>query len=315
MSVSGTTHSFFMDDHWSANIAAAHPARDGATGKELGAFAEDEPSFWDFLDVINPLQHIPIVNTLYREISGDQIGVAARLAGGTLLGGPIGLAAAAVNTMIEHETGMDAGGHLLAMFRGGDEAPDEPTMLAEGPQPEAQPQTQAQVQTQAQAGDVPSGVLAAPEPGRVRSANAVMFNADGPVVAAASPAPVPSPAPAPRPLPLAEAQPARFMPMPPRPSEANMRPLPQRITVPVSNNGARSSVPPTGRDPVSAMPNSAAVQRMLEAQGLTESQHPLLPGQGGDQAWFAASMNTGLNKYEQASRLTDATSPANVLIQ
>lgn len=312
MSVSGTTHSFIQNDHWSADIASAHPAKDGgAKGKEMTAFAEDEPSFWDFLDVINPLQHIPIINTLYREISGDQIGVAARLAGGTLFGGPIGLAAASANLMLEHQTGEDAGGHLLAMFRGGDDvSEDGPTMLAQAPVPQPQPQPQFQ----AEADDVPADMLAAPEPGSVRPANAVMFNVDGPISGPAPASPVAAAAPA-RPLPLAEVQPARFMPMPARPSEANMKPPPPRITVPVSNNGSRSSVPLTGRDPVSATPNSAVVQRMLEAQGMADAQHPMLPGQGGDQAWFAASMTNGLDKYEQASRLTGTPSPANILVQ
>ena len=30
-------------------------------------------SFWDFLDIINPLQHIPIVSNIYRSLTGDEI--------------------------------------------------------------------------------------------------------------------------------------------------------------------------------------------------------------------------------------------------
>ena len=43
-----------------------------------------------FIDIINPLQHIPIVGNIYRNITGDQISPGARIAGSTLYGGPIG---------------------------------------------------------------------------------------------------------------------------------------------------------------------------------------------------------------------------------
>ena len=55
--------------------------------KTPGSFWEgnDAPSFQDLLDTINPLQQIPIISTLYREISGDTLSTGARMAGGTLL--------------------------------------------------------------------------------------------------------------------------------------------------------------------------------------------------------------------------------------
>ena len=54
---------------------------------------EESFGFFDFLDIINPLQHIPIVGTIYRHITGDEIGVVAQVAGGALFGGAIGAAA------------------------------------------------------------------------------------------------------------------------------------------------------------------------------------------------------------------------------
>lgn len=54
-------------------------------------------SFGDFIDVINPLQHIPGVAELYRSVTNDQISDEARKTGNALygfaLGGPIGLGA------------------------------------------------------------------------------------------------------------------------------------------------------------------------------------------------------------------------------
>lgn len=79
-------------------------------------------SFDDLLDLINPFQQIPIVSTLYRAATGDAISAGARILGGTLLGGPIGFAVAAVNAIVEGETGKDVGANLLALFEGSADA-------------------------------------------------------------------------------------------------------------------------------------------------------------------------------------------------
>ena len=71
-------------------------------------------SFADLLDVINPLQHIPGISTLYRQLSGDEISSGARVAGGALFGGPIGLVASLANLIFEQETGSDMAQHMLA---------------------------------------------------------------------------------------------------------------------------------------------------------------------------------------------------------
>ena len=44
----------------------------------------------DFIDIINPLQHIPIVGTLYRNITHDEIKAPSRILGGGLFGGIVG---------------------------------------------------------------------------------------------------------------------------------------------------------------------------------------------------------------------------------
>ncbi|SCA56374.1 conserved hypothetical protein [Candidatus Terasakiella magnetica] len=107
--------------------------------KEFSFFGDDGFSFLDFVDVINPLQHIPVVSTAYRSLTGDEIDPGARLAGGTLFGGPIGLAASAFNVLLDHNTGMDAGEHVVAWFDG-DEAPTKnPTMMAQNGQPAPNP--------------------------------------------------------------------------------------------------------------------------------------------------------------------------------
>ena len=52
------------------------------TAREKGRTHLDDPpqdfTFDDFLDIINPLQHLPIVSMIYRAITGDNIGLAGR---------------------------------------------------------------------------------------------------------------------------------------------------------------------------------------------------------------------------------------------
>jgi len=102
------------------------------TRQTMFADSNDEPSFWDLLDVINPLQHIPIVSDIYRELTGDKIGAGARVAGGALFGGLIGLGAAVVNLIVEEKTGNDIGGNVMALFSD-PAAEGAQTRLAEAP--------------------------------------------------------------------------------------------------------------------------------------------------------------------------------------
>ena len=89
------------------------PARPGPAAAEPSAGdASDRFGFWDFVDIVNPLQHIPVVNALYRAVTGDTIKPAARIIGGTVFGGPLGLAVAAADAVIEQSTGRTVGGHV-----------------------------------------------------------------------------------------------------------------------------------------------------------------------------------------------------------
>jgi len=101
-------------------IAGPRPAAPPAPAEkaQTGTRAWDEPefSFADVIDIINPLQHIPVLNRVYRAISGDTIGTAAKIAGGTLFGGPVGLVAALVDNAIEDSTGKDIAGQMLAFL-------------------------------------------------------------------------------------------------------------------------------------------------------------------------------------------------------
>lgn len=78
---------------------------------------EESFGFLDLLDVINPLQHLPVIGTIYRAVTGDEIKPAARIIGDTAFGGVVGAATAIADTVVEASTGKDVGGHVAGMFR------------------------------------------------------------------------------------------------------------------------------------------------------------------------------------------------------
>ena len=96
---------------------------DKTIGSNKGQMADDGISeksrtdsiltFWDFLDIINPLQHIPGISSLYRAVTGDEIGSVAKIAGGTLFGGPLGAASSLIDVAVNVSTGKDIGEHAL----------------------------------------------------------------------------------------------------------------------------------------------------------------------------------------------------------
>lgn len=89
------------------------------------SFADSGSQFLETLvDIVNPLQHIPGVSTIYRAITGDEIAAPARLIGGALFGGPIGFASATANMLLEEATGGDLANHALALVGGLGETPD-----------------------------------------------------------------------------------------------------------------------------------------------------------------------------------------------
>ena len=102
-----------------AKRAARAPGENPSVG---AAWGEDGFTFGDFLDIINPLQHLPVISTLYRKFTGDEIAAGPRLLGGGLFGGPLGVAAAALGVAVAAATGKDIGEHVLALFDGPEKA-------------------------------------------------------------------------------------------------------------------------------------------------------------------------------------------------
>lgn len=112
-----------------AGLQVAENTPDGspittASTSPAGTAATDEDgfSFDDLLDIVNPLQHLPVVSTVYREITGDAIRPESRVLGGGLFGGLLGAAASLVDVAVESFSGDSMGGHVMTALFGEDEA-------------------------------------------------------------------------------------------------------------------------------------------------------------------------------------------------
>ncbi|WP_121221330.1 hypothetical protein [Oceanibaculum indicum] len=109
-------------------------------GEGPDAGESESLSFFDFLDLINPLQHIPVVSSIYRQLTGDTIRPEMQMAGAGLLGGPLGLLAAGANAVFAAENGRGVGEEMLAQVGFGAPAGAQRMASAE---PAAQPKAQA----------------------------------------------------------------------------------------------------------------------------------------------------------------------------
>jgi hypothetical protein len=98
-----------------ARQLAAPPAPAKAEAKSESSF-----SFGDFLDIINPLQHIPVVSTIYRHLTGDEIGTPEKIAGDALYGGLTGLACSIGDALFAEITGKNVGDTVYAALIGDD---------------------------------------------------------------------------------------------------------------------------------------------------------------------------------------------------
>jgi hypothetical protein len=103
-----------------ANTQPAQPAADHSI------------SFHDILHALNPLQYLPVIGTIYRAVTGDQIPEMVRRAGSlvvsTLLGGPIGAITNVASTIFEKITGIDVDKTMQAALVGhpSENAPSTP---------------------------------------------------------------------------------------------------------------------------------------------------------------------------------------------
>ena len=102
----------------SASTVAVPPPSPPADQKSASKSSDWDFSFHNLLDIINPLEHLPIIGTIYRAITGTHIGIPEKIAGDALYGGLWGAVSGVADAAFEAMTGKDFGSTVLALFTG-----------------------------------------------------------------------------------------------------------------------------------------------------------------------------------------------------
>ncbi len=89
------------------------------------ADAGGEDFFHRLLDIVNPLQHLPVVGTLYRAATGEHIGPLEKIAGDALYGGLWGAVTSVADVAFEQVTGKSVEDTVMAWLK-----PDTSTAIA-----------------------------------------------------------------------------------------------------------------------------------------------------------------------------------------
>jgi hypothetical protein len=281
--------------------------------KEFRLFSEDGISLADVIDIINPLQHIPIVSSLYRHLTGDEINVAPRVMGDTLFFGPIGAAFSVLNVALSALTGKDVGEHVIAFLE--KNADPEPTLIVDvDREPIARPwlKDTAAVRV-ADAGAAATKAADATAPATMPPALAQLLPDGATPVGARQVSFVQS-----------ALRPAAFAPAP---AAATDPPVP--TPVPVAASPAPPPTPSSGaaayarlleqRQQQDAWSATKAYRRPDPTAGLVAKRTPaavaaqLAPGATAqDGGWFSDAMLSALAKYQENAKLGTAPAPANV---
>jgi hypothetical protein len=250
---------------------------DGLSVERL--FGKDGIGFKDLLDIVNPLQHLPVVGTIYRALTGDALAPGSRILGGTLFGGIGGFVTSLVNAVVENETGSDFGDKALALFQG-DAAPEQRLAAAT-----VVPASPAAKSAAASAAASPADRAPNPVPGPATDLAHKAF----PIFAGP-----------PRSKPAAQAVPVAHKGTE-DPTEALIR---ARAAVPATNRAATAGLPPSV--PVAAKPPAGASGATLALAG-TEARKSTPPPDAASPPAASADaatpdiafmMRDALDKYE-----------------
>ncbi len=86
--------------HFNGNQVTLPPSSptplSGSNAGDITTKSDDSVGFDDILDIVNPLQHLPLIGWAYRRITGDTIKPVPAMMGGAIYGGGIGLLSSAV---------------------------------------------------------------------------------------------------------------------------------------------------------------------------------------------------------------------------
>lgn len=283
--------------------------------------AEAEMSFGDFLDIINPLQHIPLVNTVYREITGDTIKPSSKVIGGILFGGPLGGMASIANAVVEQAQGKDIGGQIMASLGfDGDAATGHPPTGSAGTTavaalPDSAAGTSAPATAAAAAAAQPARTVTAELPDAKRSAApphgvgaAVAGSGRDGLADPATPHPSRMPA---RDTPLANSMMAKYAAAKPHPSTIGFA----AAAAPTGARKAAETQAP-GAQPPATQPNAAADGGAANAANAPAPANAA-PAAANSNAFapvtpdmLSETMMRNLAKYEQGRRAAQAPAPS-----
>lgn len=109
------------------------PARQpgGIKNAQVATISHDNFSFGDFLEMVNPLNYIPVVSRVYQQATGNQSPVASisSLIGGAIFGGPLGFAMAGMSAVFEQATGKGVLGSVADAVMGEEKTQLDPMQL------------------------------------------------------------------------------------------------------------------------------------------------------------------------------------------
>jgi hypothetical protein len=143
-------YDFNMNKAGLAALQAAPASSAVPTASESSGFSL-QTAFHDLLEIVNPLQHLPVVGTLYRAITHDTIGTVEKIAGDTLYGGMWGAIGSVADVAFEAATGKEFGATVLALFTGDG---TKPAAVAAATPPTSANTAAAQASSQASGADV-----------------------------------------------------------------------------------------------------------------------------------------------------------------
>jgi hypothetical protein len=150
MSVPDFAQGVTSSGYWAAHLKSLHPqatdvaAKTDASGApstaKTASTDADHKSFWDNLwDTVNPLEHFPVVSTIYDKVTHNHVGDLEKVAGDTLYGGPMGLASSLANVAFEHITGKSFGDMVMGWITGDDDSKPNTVMASKATTTSATP--------------------------------------------------------------------------------------------------------------------------------------------------------------------------------
>src|ERR1044071_2583297 len=93
------------------------PVSADKSSDDTSGAAPHESFFHHLWDVVNPLQHLPVIGTIYRAITGEHLDPVEKIAGDTLYGGLWGAVSSIADVAFEGLTGKSFEDTALALFK------------------------------------------------------------------------------------------------------------------------------------------------------------------------------------------------------